>query len=328
MTNLVSVVMATFNGEKFLRLQIESILNQSYKNIEIIAVDDLSEDNTLSILMEYANLDHRVKVYDAERNIGFIRNFERGIKLAKGDFVVLADQDDIFKNDKIIKLLKALFRNSSCDLAISDLGLIDEHDQIIATSMWKIQKRNPPSGHPFKYLVHENFATGCSMMIKRKFLDKILPFPNNCIAHDWWIAVAAASENSGGICLINETLTYYRQHDSNLIGCKKRNSISIIKNLRIFFFGNIASARYFVRKNDLNKQVLRINGYLSANIWSLNDKLYLLKYKRILENWLNNEYYNFYKRILLIPERIISSMAMRSARQIGEVVYFSLFPKK
>ena len=326
MTELVSVVMATFNGEKFLRAQIDSILNQSYSNIELVAVDDASTDNTLGILFEYASIDNRVKVYNLKKNIGFICNFERGINLSKGEYIVLADQDDIFRNDKISLLLKVLLENSACDLAISDLSLIDDSDFLIADSMWKKQKRNPPSGHPFKHLAHENFANGCAMMMRRKLLTKILPFPANCIVHDWWIAIVAASERSGGICLVNESLTYYRQHDFNLIGCNERDPISIFKNLVILFVNQGASERYSVRKNDLIKQISRINGYLSVDIWSSNDKAYLLKYKCVLENLLNDEHNRIFKRISFIPQRIVYSMATRSIRQIAEVLYFSIFP--
>ena len=96
MNDLVSVVMATYNGDKFIRLQIESILNQSYSNLEIVVVDDASSDNTLTILQEYANADDRISIYPNDKNIGFVANFERGLMLVKGEYIALSDQDDIF----------------------------------------------------------------------------------------------------------------------------------------------------------------------------------------------------------------------------------------
>ena len=235
MNDLISIVMATYNGEKYLRPQIESILTQSYENIELVVVDDASTDRTLSILKEFAVRDNRIYIYPAEKNLGIKANFERGIRLAKGEFIALADQDDIFRSDKLEVLINTLKAYPERDLAISDLSLIDENGNVLSESMWKSQKMNPSAGHPFRCLVYENFATGCAMMIRRRLLDSALPFPPNWGMHDWWIAVVAASENAGGIYLVREALTSYRQHASNVIGARKRAPLSISKNIAIFF---------------------------------------------------------------------------------------------
>src|SRR3990172_731979 len=121
-SELVSIVMATYNGEKYLRQQLDSILEQTCQHFELIVVDDASTDETLSILNEYAASDDRIHVYPAEKNMGLVANFERGLKLAKGEFIALSDQDDIFRNDKIELLLNALKAHPDRDLAVSDLS--------------------------------------------------------------------------------------------------------------------------------------------------------------------------------------------------------------
>src|SRR5665811_477003 len=135
-SELVSIVMATYNGEKYLRQQLDSILEQTYQHFELIVVDDASTDETLSILEEYAALDDRIHVFPAERNLGLVPNFERGLRLAEGDFIALSDQDDIFRKDKIELLLTALKDHPKRDLVLSDLSLIDANGNNIAHSMW------------------------------------------------------------------------------------------------------------------------------------------------------------------------------------------------
>ena len=119
-SELVSIVMATYNGEKYLLRQLDSILQQTYQHIELIVVDDASTDGTLSILEEYAALDDRIHVFPAEMNLGLVANFERGLRLAKVDFIALSDQDDIFRKDKIEILLTAFIDQPNRDLAVGE----------------------------------------------------------------------------------------------------------------------------------------------------------------------------------------------------------------
>src|SRR5581483_6393778 len=104
---LVSIALCTYNGEKFLRKQLDSLLLQDYNNIEIIIVDDRSTDNTWHIVQEYAKKDTRIFAYRNHQNIGYIRNFEKAILLCRGDYIALADQDDIRESRKIQILTNA-----------------------------------------------------------------------------------------------------------------------------------------------------------------------------------------------------------------------------
>src|ERR1700741_3685870 len=98
---LVSVALCTYNGEKFLEKQLDSIFLQDYSNLEIVVVDDCSKDNTWDILQRYAHNNERLRLYRNRRNLGYSRNFEKAIKLCRGDLIALADQDDIWEKEKI-----------------------------------------------------------------------------------------------------------------------------------------------------------------------------------------------------------------------------------
>src|SRR5690606_33629827 len=105
---LISIALCTYNGEKFLAEQLDSIVNQTYKNIEIIAVDDCSTDRTLTILQKYASKDVRVKVYSNKTNKGYSKNFEYAISLCTGDYIAVSDQDDIWVSDKLELLINKI----------------------------------------------------------------------------------------------------------------------------------------------------------------------------------------------------------------------------
>jgi len=98
---MVSIALATYNGERFLKEQLDSILEQSYTDIEIIACDDCSTDSTPQILEDYQKKDSRLKVYFNEKNLGFKKNFEKCISLCDGDYIALSDQDDVWTKDHI-----------------------------------------------------------------------------------------------------------------------------------------------------------------------------------------------------------------------------------
>ena len=322
MDDLVSVVMATYNGEKFLRPQIESILNQTYSNLELIVVDDGSTDCTLSMLQEYAYTDSRIKIYPAEKNMGLVKNFERGLKLVKGEFIALSDQDDVFRRDKIELLVGALVANTETDLVASDLILINSEGNVISESMWSYQKLHPVVGKPFERLIYSNFITGCAIMIRRRLLIAALPFPEDCLVHDWWLAVVSSSKKMGGICLVYAPLTYYRQHSSNVIGAY-RPSVSLNK----IFYGVFShKKRQEIRASFINGNKLalrRLDGYLKMNIWTDVDRLSIQKIASIYESYLRDSHRNIFKRALRTFTNLRYAILNRSPRQILEVIYFT-----
>jgi glycosyltransferase involved in cell wall biosynthesis len=326
MSELVSIVMATYNGERFLRKQVESILKQTYSNFELIVVDDGSNDKTLSILQEFATHDERIKIFPSNENIGFVANFERGLKLTKGFFIAFSDQDDIFRHEKI-EVMANVLRNSDADLVISDLKLIDEEGETISNSMWKLQNRNTCDSYSFKRIVHSNFATGCSMMFTRSLMKIATPFPANCLVHDWWMALVALRSNAGGVFIIYDTLTSYRQHSLNTIGAQSSSKISISKNIKILFNGN-ESNRSIVRSIDNKNHIKRLQGYLALNIWSDKDAIILKNYLELLEGYQADISVNLLIRISKLPRRLFYAFLTKNPREVLQVLYFTIFPTR
>lgn len=269
----VSIVMATYNGSKYLRQQLDSIVNQSHQNFELIVVDDCSIDDTVLIIKEYQAWDGRIRLYTSDKNKGFVANFERGLKLAKGEFIVLADQDDIFRQDKIELSVNKLNVYSECDLVVSDLSLIDSEGRLFSHSMWQLLKLRPSAGRPFRRLILSNFATGCAITIRRRLLNIALPFPEGIVSHDWWFAVVAASQRGGGICLISEPLTLYRQHEFNAIGIEPLRPNKVFSIMSLFNRLKVSASDTMQNKvmDFININKGRLDGYLSVDLWTYRE---------------------------------------------------------
>lgn len=325
----VSIVMATYNGEKFLRPQIESILNQSYSNFELIVVDDTSTDQTLTILQEYADHDSRIRIFPAEKNMGLVANFERGLKLAKGEFVALSDQDDIFRNDKIELLVKKLKATPHCDLVISDLSLIDSEGNELHGSFWQNQRLNPTAGKPFRRLIYSNFATGCAMMFRCSLLDIALPFPDGILVHDWWIAVVAATKKAGGMCLLDEKLTAYRQHGGNVIGAQQVyvRSFPTFKKIKKFFTSprQINSKNMEVRIKNHLMHSARVKSYLQSNIWSQAEKKAIEQVAALYDGYASIKTESFSKRLLVLPIRLYYALLTKRVTSCLSVLFLTFF---
>ena len=242
---LVSIAMATYNGEKYLKEQLDSIYAQKYKHIEVIVTDDCSTDKTVEILEQYTK-SHGLKYSVNEQNIGFVKNFERAITLCQGDYIALSDQDDIWEPNKIEILLESIEN----DLLIhSDCSLIDEQDNVISPQ-WKGEIK---SHKKFDNFVFTNVVTGCTVLLNRELLKYCLPFPDNLAYHDWWLAIVAAKFER--IKYLNKPLVRYRQHNEQDTGISKKTS----KLYR--FFSNIIlriQQKEFPKMIDYKKQLKNI----------------------------------------------------------------------
>lgn len=206
---MISVCMATFNGGKFIREQLESILSQLPPDAEIIIADDGSTDDTL-LVVDSLN-ESRIRVLPAERHLGVIYNFERALRASKGEIVFLADQDDVWLPGKVEKCLAAL---NEADLVMHDaflLGLSDAFESAWGRNGKLSDIRTYRSGVVANWW--KNSFTGCCMAFRRKVLDKALPFPKNLPMHDQWLGLVA--EKYFKVSYVNEPLVEYRQHSSN-----------------------------------------------------------------------------------------------------------------
>ncbi len=208
---LVSVAMTTYNGELFLEEQIESILAQSYKNLELIIVDDCSTDNTIKILYQYKQFKN-IKIFQNEERLGVIKNFEKAISLCNADLIALCDQDDIWYEDKIAKLVEAI---ENAVLVCSDVVMIDRDRNIIHKSWFKYQSIYiPTKPNVFDEVVYQNYALGCTMLFKRELVTHIIPIPEDSLSHDWWIAANASL--LGKFNVLKDPLMLKRKHNKNV----------------------------------------------------------------------------------------------------------------
>lgn len=216
---LVSIAMATFNGEKYLREQLDSILRQTHPAIEIIICDDCSTDTTPMILREYERNEPRIHVFYNEKNLGLVRNFEKALSLCNGEYVALSDQDDVWMAEKLETLLTHL---DDAMLIHSDAILINDAGEIMIDSYTHYSCKNLRKD--FKDYLLSNNVTGCTALFRRDLLVYGLPIPAGVALHDWWLALHAF--HHGGIAYYEKPLIYYRQHSANQIGASNPDKIA------------------------------------------------------------------------------------------------------
>lgn len=213
---LVSIVMCTYNGEMFLRHQIDSILAQTYANIELIVADDASSDNTVTILEEYRRKDPRIKFLMNAVNSGYNKNFERAFSLAQSDYIAISDQDDVWEKNKIETMMKGWLPGFLFIYSLSGNFIGDDFD---ARKQAPDVKYEPVSR--LYQLVFSSPVHGHACMFKKELLKYCAPFPAD-IYYDWWMSMHATAVSTIGC--ITQTLTWHRMHREN----SSRNILSLI----------------------------------------------------------------------------------------------------
>ncbi len=271
----VDILLATYNGEKYLKPQLDSILSQTYSNFRLLISDDSSSDNTRNILEEYSKKDSRIILYFQEKNLGVIKNFEFLLNKVESKYYMFSDQDDIWKEDKIEKSIKTL-EDTESDLVYSDLEVVDENLKVTYESYWKLKGiyKKIKKYNNFESLYLNNFVTGCTMLSKKELINKFLPLPNTSkyVLHDYWISLIISQ--TGKITYIEEPLIKYRQHKNNKIGSKKRSDeIKTLDEIRSLFID--------VKKQHFKVFIDNENKFENENIRKLNKKS--LAYYEMLE---------------------------------------------
>ena len=233
----VSVVVCTFNGEKYLREQLQSILDQTRPPDEIIISDDGSTDSTLQIVAEFASSNGvaQAPVWRVESRttpLAVSGNFASALRKVHGEFVALADQDDAWEPDRLEKAL-AHFEDGVL-LVHSDATLIDASGRPTGTLMSALrltssERRNLLSGRALDALLRRNVVTGATTMIRASLLEQALPIPEGWV-HDEWLALVAAAQ--GGVLFQENPLIRYRQHGNNEIGASKTDYDEATRRLR------------------------------------------------------------------------------------------------
>ena len=220
----ISIALCTYNGARFLPEQLESLARQSRLPDELVAVDDRSSDQTVTLLQDFAkNAPFPVRVEVNLENLGVTRNFEKAIGLCTGDIVALCDQDDIWKPDKLAQVEHFFNENPNAALVFSDAEIVDQAGHPVGYRLWPAaafgdeQKALVRQGRAFDALAKYNFITGCTMAFRANLREIAFPTPPDAFAiHDGWIALVTAA--LADIGFIEEPLVQYRQHESQQIG--------------------------------------------------------------------------------------------------------------
>lgn len=202
---MISVCIATYNGEELIGEQLSSILSQLGPQDEIVISDDGSTDNTLEVAKGFG--DDRIHIYKGPAKGSLIYNFENALRNAKGDIIFLSDQDDVWKSNKVETFIKHL-KTSTC--VVSDATVVDGNLNTTSESFYRLNRTK--TGKLYNLLIKNGYL-GCCMAFRRELLDAALPFPSNIPMHDIWLGNVAAFKYS--VKFIPERLMLFRRHGHN-----------------------------------------------------------------------------------------------------------------
>ena len=228
---MVTVLLAVYNGEKYLAQQIDSILSQTVKDIKIVIRDDGSCDNSVDIINYYCNnYPDKVFCLNGSPTGSAKQNFAKLLEACDDDYIMFCDQDDVWLPQKVETTLAAMQKSEGGSkipvLVHTDLKVVDQNLKVISDSFFKFQKLIQ-SEITLPRLLVQNYVTGCTVMINRALKEKCKKIPNDCIMHDWWLALVAVI--FGRLVCVNESTMLYRQHSDNQVGAKASYGIAFIK---------------------------------------------------------------------------------------------------
>jgi glycosyltransferase involved in cell wall biosynthesis len=222
-TNHVSVCMAVYNGEKYIRQQIESVLNELNHDDELLIYDDLSTDATFKIVTEFA-ADKRIKFRKNATKLGVVKNFEHVLKDAQGEYIFLCDQDDVWIPGKVESCIDALKKHL---LVVTDCVVVNQDLDILYPSFFELRH----SGAGILKNIWKNTYLGCCMAFRRELLYMSLPIPKNMPMHDMWLGLVA--EANGSVLFIDEKLSLYRRHQSATSPTAGLSGFSVFKQIKL-----------------------------------------------------------------------------------------------
>ena len=211
----ISVCIATYNGEKYIKEQLTSILSQLNQEDEIIISDDGSKDNTIRIIKSFN--DKRIKIVQNTGKHGVVPNFENALKYASGDYIFFSDQDDIWASNKVKRCIEVLQNH---DLVIHNSLIMDGKGNVSDIDFFSLRK----SRKGYWRNLYKNSYVGSCMAFKKELLPFILPFPKHILWHDMWIGLMA--EKKGHTTFIPDKLIFYRRHGNNASATAEKSSYS------------------------------------------------------------------------------------------------------
>jgi len=272
MNDRVEILMATYNGGKYISEQIESILGQTYKNWKLLIHDDGSSDNTVKIVKKYADKypNKILFIDDGIKCGGAKENFSHLLSIAKSEFdfeyIMFADQDDVWLPQKIelsIKKIKEMEKIHGKNLPLlvyTDLKVVDSSLNLISESFWKCQCMDP-SHNSLSRLLMQNVVVGCTVLINRTTLLLGTPIPKEAILHDWWLALVASG--LGYLDFLKTPTVLYRRHERNDTGVKRWN-------ISEFFNRALTPQKFSMFKQSMQRRISQAEKYLELYSSYLN----------------------------------------------------------
>src|SRR5665647_240888 len=232
----VDIVLATYNGEKYLAQQLDSIIAQTYINWRLLISDDGSSDKTNSIIEKYAKIDKRILLVNKNRQGGVVQNFSKALEFVNADYIMFCDQDDYWLPEKIAHLKGILEEKEKLTgkvplLVFSDLIIVDENLKILKQSFYAGTGWNPANNFDTRFLLWRSTVYGCSVMFNKSLYDVATPFSPEISMHDQWFALKASL--TGHVLYSKDSHVYYRQHANNYGGLKERPFIERFKGALI-----------------------------------------------------------------------------------------------
>ncbi|MNS47057.1 UDP-Glc:alpha-D-GlcNAc-diphosphoundecaprenol beta-1,3-glucosyltransferase WfgD [compost metagenome] len=262
---LVDILVTTYNTNiEFLKKQIESIINQSYKNLKIYISDDASnQKEVIECIEDYAKKDNRIIFIKQIKNLGYNGNFEFLLNQSTADYIMFSDHDDIWYSNKVEQSLEKI-QKSNCDMVYVNAKQINKDGQVIKQDYFKY-KNMPLINGKDKLAISRCIGIGCSQIITKKVKDKMIPFMDKVIAHDWLAAFIANELN--GITYIDNKLFEYRLHETNVFGGR-----NFSQNLKRWKKDNGNTFKSFLeyRKDAINRAYL--GGAEMCKEYSINDE--------------------------------------------------------
>ena len=268
----ISILLASYNGEKYIAEQIDSLLVQTVQDFKLFICDDKSTDNTFGIISSYAKkYPKKICAYQNEKNTGNAKhNFIKMMVKYNDDYVMLCDQDDVWLPDKIEKTLarmrelEEIYGKIEPIVVHTDLKVVDKNLNVISPSYAKMS-RTDYEKKALHHLRTRNIAAGCTQMYNRALCDLISAKPEFIMVHDWWATLTASA--LGKISTVYEPTILYRQHDSNSIGAKKAFSVAHIY-CRLMNFRKVVDS-----VNDTYRQAKSFLDFYSAQLSDEQQKL-------------------------------------------------------
>jgi glycosyltransferase involved in cell wall biosynthesis len=303
---MISVAMATYNGVKYIREQVDSILNQTYQDFELVICDDCSVDSTWELVQNYEKVNSKIRCYQNKENIGYIKNFEQAMSFCAGEYIALSDQDDIWEYNHLELLLQNIGNNL---LIGSNALLVNEQNESLNITLKDINHIKNVPDDPFlifQRLLHMSFIQGASTLFNKKLLIEAFPFPGD-IPHDYWLSVIAASKSK--LVYLDYITLHYRRHKNTVTTNTIIPNIKEMfhnKNIQIKLLNHIQQRLYLTDERFvfLFEEALLVYKNETLIKRKLRQVLYLYRiYKKV--NWNNSTILLLYKMIYYYMQKFI-----------------------